>query len=142
MPLSAKIPATPIPGTKFYNYLKEKDLFISGEVYYEFQDKGVGVCFDIKNIWDEKIFPVYFKHYLITKAADNGEAEIAQSLRKEKSRLIKLDLDFIEELALEVKNNNLTIDNCGDFIARYDGTLQEIYTKFMDAKKVLDKYEG
>jgi radical SAM superfamily enzyme YgiQ (UPF0313 family) len=137
IPISMLIPVMPILGSSFYNQLREQNRLIPGEIGYEFKDEDVKTYYQIAKVWKDVIFEIYIKYYLIFQADERGQSELAEELTREKRRLLAIDLDFIEALCVKISNQQISSQNCQDFIAEWSKQVEPIRDRFLEAQQLL-----
>lgn len=139
-PISMKGNLVAFYGCPFYKLLKEKKLLEHNELGYKFINKKMDELYNTKKLWVKKIEPVYQLCQLIDAARYNNEQEIINELNKEKSKLLKLDLDFMEKLCIDIRDERLGKEDLDKYTGIWDNDLKQIEEKLLYYKSLLSKY--
>ncbi|KLU73002.1 MAG: hypothetical protein RHS_1244 [Robinsoniella sp. RHS] len=129
--LSIDGPVIAIPGTKLYSYLEDRGLLADNEFRYEFQDSDVSIYYKIINIWREFVQPISEKFYYI-KIAEVYQKEVFYSELKElKAEIVRLDINFLKMLCVEIKDKSMTIQDCTSLLEEWKCRIQTIYADYL-----------
>lgn len=114
-------PVIAIPGTKLYSYLVDANLLKEGiDIKYEIQDPRAATCYQVLNKWNEYIKPISNMFYLIKMAEKLGLTEYHSILLKLKEEAMLFDLNFFEELCLNIKNGAPDLNNYINIVKQWE----------------------
>lgn len=139
-PISMFMPIVPYYGSEFHNLMEQKGLLANNDYGYEFQDQKVALFYDIVKRWVNRISPLHYKYYLILKAMENNEVEIERRLQDQRIKLVKIDLDLLEELVLLVKSGEIQLEGAEGYLEPWEQRIQPILDCFLEAGAMLKKY--
>lgn len=135
--LSIDGPVIAIPGTKLYSYLENRGLLIDNEIRYEFQDPDVYIYYQIINIWREFVQPISEKFYYIKMAEVHQKEVLYKTLKDLKAQIVRLDIDFLKALCMEIQDKSMTVLNCTSFVEEWKCRIETIYAEFLHHKEEL-----
>lgn len=111
-------------GCPFHQLLENKGLLTSSELGYRFVDTNVNILYQAKNLWAKKIESTSNLLWnLVNLAMFYGEVQLAQELLNEKAKLVRLDLDFMEQLCFDIQHGKDVLTHFEERIAPW---MQEI----------------
>lgn len=139
-PVSLRTPVILFPGTKIREQMVNQGLYLAGEECgYVFQDENIILLRKIMVEWGKILRPIHLMYYLIYKAIESKQSVLAEKLMMARSKLIELDLCFIEDACDQIENKRISFENFEDILSKWKSALNSINNEFTNARTILCK---
>ncbi len=107
-PLSQYSVLQVVHGTPFHELMKSQGSLVNNEVGYEFVDEAVRLFYRVRKAWAQNVYPVNLATYALAEAEELGWHDIADEFRREKRKLVELDVEFLLDLCARIQRGLLT----------------------------------
>jgi anaerobic magnesium-protoporphyrin IX monomethyl ester cyclase len=137
-PVSLRVPVILFPGTKIREQMVNLGLYVAGEECgYVFQDEDVVLLRKVMTEWAKILRPVHLMDYLVYKAIESENSALAEKLMMERSKMLNLDLSFIEEACDGIENKTISFENFHYIDSKWKSALNRINVEFTIARTIL-----
>lgn len=134
LPVSCIPVLSVLSGSDFHKIVIKDGLSMNNERGYCFVNPVIDVFNSIKEQWSKEVIKVHNLSYLISKAELKNEEFLAEELKKEKSNLMDLDVEFLLDLVERLSQSNNSEIQIPDIFAK---RLKKIEYVFLMAKEKL-----
>lgn len=126
------------PGVRANSFIKENSIDAENYFCYDFANDDVELYFNITKTWEKQLQTYYPLYYLFNNVLDE-ESDIAKTLIKGNIMVKKLDVEFVEELALKIKNQEITKhDDASELLASWDDRMKAVFAEYIPIKEMMD----
>ena len=134
LPVSCIPALSVLPGSDFHKIIMTEGLSMNNERGYRFTNPVIEVFDCMKEQWSKEVIQLHNLSYLISKAELRNELSLAGELKREKSNLMDLDVEYLLDLVKRLsQSNNSKVQIADVFIGR----LKKIEEVFLMAKEKL-----
>lgn len=138
LPISVIQPLQAVSGSKIYEDLSQNQILVNSELGYEFTDPEVSMYWKAVKQWRQKIYDTALLYDVIYEAEYHGNMELYEFLFNEKVKLMELDLNFLENLCIQIKRASGKLDYQKELTGEWEEKLGAIHKKFVQARELLD----
>lgn len=130
LPVSCLMPLYPIHDTPFYKYMEKQGLLEDDKaIKYSFADADAAVFNDAMSQWKQKVISVVNTLDAYLENAAQEELERINRLISMRKQLLRVDLEFLEALCIEIMNNNKSVESLKGLIEKWEIKIKLISEK-------------
>jgi anaerobic magnesium-protoporphyrin IX monomethyl ester cyclase len=126
------------PGVRANSFVKEHSLTAENYFCYDFVNDDVELYFAITKIW-EKQLKLYYPYYYLFNSVLDEKSETSRILAEGNVKVKKLDVEFVEELAVKIKNKEIEKPEDAEMMLdSWDKQMKEVFASYIPIKKRID----